>query len=77
MNMLKKFVRREDGLVTIEWVGIAAVMVLAAIGIKGFLALFTLDASAPLPIMVGVPVIEALITLGFLLYKLLPLLQRD
>ena len=36
MNMLKKFVRREDGLVTIEWVGIAAVMVLAAIGITAF-----------------------------------------
>jgi Flp pilus assembly pilin Flp len=34
--MMKKFLRNEDGLVTIEWVGIAAVMVLAAIAITGF-----------------------------------------
>ena len=34
--MIKKFVKNEDGLVTIEWVGIAAVMVLAAIAITGF-----------------------------------------
>ncbi|MDP3738240.1 MAG: hypothetical protein Q8R02_12670 [Hyphomonadaceae bacterium] len=33
---MKKFVHSEDGLVTIEWVGIAAVMVLAAIAITGF-----------------------------------------
>ena len=31
-----KFLRKEDGLVTIEWVGIAAVMVLAAIAITAF-----------------------------------------
>jgi hypothetical protein len=31
-----KFVKNEDGLVTIEWVGIAAVMVLAAIAIAAF-----------------------------------------
>jgi hypothetical protein len=31
-----KFIRKVDGLVTIEWVGIAAVMVLAAIAITGF-----------------------------------------
>jgi len=31
-----KFLKKEDGLVTIEWVGIAAVMVLAAIAITGF-----------------------------------------
>lgn len=30
---MKKFLKNEDGLVTIEWVGIAAVMVLAAIAI--------------------------------------------
>jgi len=34
--MIKKFVNSEEGLVTIEWVGIAAVMVLAAIAITGF-----------------------------------------
>ncbi len=33
---MKKFLKNEDGLVTIEWVGIAAVMVLAAIAITGF-----------------------------------------
>lgn len=31
-----KFLKKEDGLVTIEWVGIAAVMVLAAIAITAF-----------------------------------------
>jgi hypothetical protein len=31
-----KFLKKDDGLVTIEWVGIAAVMVLAAIAITGF-----------------------------------------
>ncbi|HEY7800151.1 MAG TPA: hypothetical protein VIA80_15400 [Hyphomonadaceae bacterium] len=31
-----KFFRKEDGLVTIEWVGIAAVMVLAALAITAF-----------------------------------------
>jgi hypothetical protein len=31
-----KFVKKDDGLVTIEWVGIAAVMVLAAIAITAF-----------------------------------------
>ena len=30
------FLKKEDGLVTIEWVGIAAVMVLAAVAITGF-----------------------------------------
>ena len=33
---MKKFIRNEEGLVTIEWVGIAAVMVLAAIAITGY-----------------------------------------
>jgi hypothetical protein len=33
---MKKFLRKDDGLVTIEWVGIAAVMVLAAIAITAF-----------------------------------------
>lgn len=33
---MKKFLKNEDGLVTIEWVGIAAVMVLAAVAITGF-----------------------------------------
>ena len=36
MKNLLKFTQREEGLVTIEWVGIAAVMVLAAIGITAF-----------------------------------------
>jgi hypothetical protein len=31
-----KFVKKDDGLVTIEWVGIAAVMVLAAIAVTAF-----------------------------------------
>jgi len=30
------FLRKNDGLVTMEWVGIAAVMVLAAIGITSY-----------------------------------------
>ena len=33
---MKKFIQNDDGLVTIEWVGIAAVMVLAAIAITAF-----------------------------------------
>lgn len=32
-----KFFRKDDGLVTIEWVGIAAVMVLAAIAITAYI----------------------------------------
>ena len=36
MLLFRKFLRRDEGLVTIEWVGIAAVMVLAAIGITAF-----------------------------------------
>ena len=31
-----KFLRKDDGLVTVEWVGISAVMILAAIGITVF-----------------------------------------
>lgn len=31
-----KFIKKEDGLVTIEWIGIAAVMVLAAIAVVTF-----------------------------------------
>jgi hypothetical protein len=31
-----KFIRKTDGLVTIEWVGIAAVLVLAAVGVTSF-----------------------------------------
>ena len=55
-----KFFRKEDGLVTIEWVGIAAVMVLAALAITAFVmqgadgaagsinkGLTTVDASDP------------------------------
>lgn len=34
---MKKFLKNEEGLVTIEWVGIAAVMVLAAIAVTGFI----------------------------------------
>ncbi len=37
MLLFKKFLRRNEGLVTIEWVGIAAVMVLAAIGITTYI----------------------------------------
>ena len=33
---MRKFFKKDDGLVTIEWVGIAAVMVLAAIAITAF-----------------------------------------
>jgi Flp pilus assembly pilin Flp len=33
---MRTFLKNEDGLVTIEWVGIAAVMVLAAVAITGF-----------------------------------------
>ena len=40
-----KFFRSDDGLVTIEWVGIAAVMVLAAIAITAFIMQGT-DAAA-------------------------------
>jgi hypothetical protein len=40
-----KFVKKDDGLVTIEWVGIAAVMVLAAIAITAFIMQGT-DATA-------------------------------
>ena len=40
-----KFVKKDDGLVTIEWVGIAAVMVLAAIAITAFIMQGT-DAAA-------------------------------
>jgi Flp pilus assembly pilin Flp len=36
VESMKKFLKNEDGLVTIEWVGIAAVMVLAAVAITGF-----------------------------------------
>jgi hypothetical protein len=36
MALIKKFLHRDEGLVTIEWVGIAAVMVIAAIGITAF-----------------------------------------
>ncbi len=36
MAPINKFLHRDEGLVTIEWVGIAAVMVLAAIGITAF-----------------------------------------
>ena len=34
--MFRKFLRSEAGLITIEWVGIAAVMVLAAIAIAAY-----------------------------------------
>ena len=36
MRLFRNFLQRDEGLVTIEWVGIAAVMVLAAIGITTF-----------------------------------------
>ncbi|HXI87094.1 MAG TPA: hypothetical protein VNH64_06520 [Parvularculaceae bacterium] len=32
---MKKFLKKNDGLVTIEWVGIAAVMLVAAIVVAG------------------------------------------
>jgi hypothetical protein len=34
---MKKFFGRDEGLVTIEWVGIAAVCLIAAIAISGFI----------------------------------------
>ena len=34
MNILKNFFGRKDGLVTLEWVGIAAVVLLAGIAIS-------------------------------------------
>jgi hypothetical protein len=37
MRLFKCFLRRDEGLVTIEWVGIAAVMVIAAIGISTYI----------------------------------------
>jgi hypothetical protein len=37
MRLFRSFLRRDEGLVTIEWVGIAAVMVLAAIGITTYI----------------------------------------
>jgi hypothetical protein len=40
-----KFVQKDDGLVTIEWVGIAAVMVLAAIAVTAFVMQSASDAS--------------------------------
>ena len=36
-TIMSKFFRKEDGLVTIEWVGIAAVMVLAAVAITAYI----------------------------------------
>lgn len=38
-----KFVKKDDGLVTIEWVGIAAVMILAAVAIAAFVMTGTGD----------------------------------
>lgn len=37
MTKIKAFLRNEDGLVTIEWIGIAAVMLIAAVAISGFI----------------------------------------
>jgi len=37
MAPINKFLHRDEGLVTIEWVGIAAVMVIAAIGITSYI----------------------------------------
>jgi hypothetical protein len=34
---MKRFFRNDEGLVTIEWVGIAAVCLIAAIAISGFI----------------------------------------
>ena len=36
-NIVRNFIKNEDGLVTIEWVGIAAVVVLAGILISNFM----------------------------------------
>jgi hypothetical protein len=41
-----KFFKKDEGLVTIEWVGIAAVMVLAAIAITAYVMQGTEGASA-------------------------------
>lgn len=34
-NLIKRYIKNEDGLVTIEWVGIAAVVVVAGLVISG------------------------------------------
>lgn len=36
-NIVRNYIKNEDGLVTIEWVSIAAVVILAAIVIAGFM----------------------------------------
>jgi hypothetical protein len=36
MTKLYAFLKDEEGLVTIEWIGIAAVMILAGVAIAGF-----------------------------------------
>ena len=36
MSKFKAFLKNEEGLVTIEWIGIAAVMVIAAVAIAAF-----------------------------------------
>ena len=35
-NLVREYIQNEDGLVTLEWVGIAAVVVIAGIVITGF-----------------------------------------
>jgi Flp pilus assembly pilin Flp len=37
MTKFHAFLKDEDGLVTIEWIGIAAVMILAGVAIAGFI----------------------------------------
>jgi len=41
---MRRFLRKTDGLVTVEWVGIVCVMVLAALGISSFVMHGTDDA---------------------------------
>lgn len=37
MSKIKSFLKNEEGLVTIEWIGIAAVCLIAAVAISGFI----------------------------------------
>lgn len=48
MKKLMGFIKKDDGLVAIEWVGIAAVMLVAAIAIAGVVMQNTLGAGETL-----------------------------
>lgn len=48
MKKLMGFIKKDDGLVAIEWVGIAAVMLVAAIAIAGAVMTGVFDAGTTL-----------------------------